>query len=96
MAMDTGFQSSLLDLTIKLHVVETTPSQSVQDLLLEVKVIINIIHFSCFLYPDIMVIWPELASRVQNDHYLWRNVPSYPYLLGPALLSSGREISSPQ
>ena len=40
MAMDTGFQSSLLDLTIELPVFRAASSQSVQHLLLEVKVIV--------------------------------------------------------
>jgi len=41
MAMDTGFQSSLLDLTIELPVLRAASSQSVQALLLEAMVIVQ-------------------------------------------------------
>ena len=39
MAMDAGFQTSLPDLPVELHVFRAASSQSVQDLLLEVMVI---------------------------------------------------------
>ena len=48
MAMDAGFQISLPDLPVELHVFRAASSQSVQDPLLEVKAIVQ---FNAFLPP---------------------------------------------